>query len=261
MLSLIGLGLYDEKDLTLRGLEKAKNADKVYAEFYTSKWYGDVEKLEKIIEKKIEIVDRRDLEEESNKIIEEAKSKEVVIFVLGDPLVATTHTSLLSDAKKARVKTEIVHNASIYSAVGETGLHLYKFGRTVTIPFPEKTEFGRTVTIPFPEKTESTDTLVYAIGENMRIGLHTLLLLDVISERKKYMRPEEGMKILLKMGKNFFTEDTEIIVFARAGSDKPLIVHGKVKDLIEKDFGEPPFVMIILGKLHFTEKEYLEGLR
>jgi len=247
MLSLIGLGLYDEKDLTLRGLEKAKNADKVYAEFYTSKWYGDVEKLEKIIEKKIEIVERRDLEEESNKIIEEAKSKKVVIFVLGDPLVATTHTSLLSDAKKARVKTEIVHNASIYSAVGETGLHLYKFGRTVTIPFPEK--------------TDSIDTLVDAIGKNIRIGLHTLLLLDVISEKEKYMRPEEGMKILLKMDKNFFTGDTEIIVFARAGSDKPLIIYGKVKDLIRKDFGEPPFVMIIPGKLHFTEKEYLEDFR
>jgi len=49
MLSLIGLGLFYEKDLTLRGLEKAKNADKIYAEFYTSKWYGNVKKLEKLI--------------------------------------------------------------------------------------------------------------------------------------------------------------------------------------------------------------------
>jgi diphthine synthase len=200
-----------------------------------------------MIEKKIEIVDRKDLEEESNKIVEEAERKKIVIFVLGDPLVATTHTSLLSDAKRVGVKTEIVHNASIYSAVGETGLHLYKFGRTVTIPFPEK--------------TESTDTLADAIEKNMKMGLHTLLLLDVIFEKKKYMRPEEGMKILLEMKKKFFTESTEIIIFARAGSDEPLIVYGKVKDLIKKDFGEPPFVMIIPGKLHFTEKEYLENFR
>jgi len=162
-------------------------------------------------------------------------------------LVATTHSSLLSDAKKVGVKTEVVHNASIYSAVGETGLHLYKFGRTVTIPFPEKIKL--------------TDTLADAIEKNMKMDLHTLLLLDVISEKKKYMRPEEGMKILLGMKKKFFTEETEVVVFARAGSDKPLIVYGKVKDLIKKDFGEPPFVMIIPGKLHFTEREYLESFR
>ncbi len=247
MLSLIGLGLYDEKDLTIRGLERAKNADKVYAEFYTSRWHGNVEKLEKMIERKIEIVNRKDLEEESNRIIGDAKDKKVVIFVLGDPLVATTHTSLLTEARKVGIKTEVVHNASIYSAVGEIGLHLYKFGRTVTIPFPEK--------------IESIDTLADTIEKNMKMGLHTLLLLDVISEKKKYMRPEEGMKILLKMGKKFFTRDTEIIVFVRAGSDMPSIVYGKVKDLIEKDFGESPFVMIIPGKLHFTEKEYLENFR
>ncbi len=209
--------MFDEKDLTLRGLEKAKNADKVYAEFYTSRWYGDVKKLEKMIEREIEIVNRKDLEEESDKIIEEAKSKKVVVFVLGDPLVATTHVSLLSDAEKNGIKTEIVHNASIYSAVGETGLHLYKFGRTVTIPFPEK--------------TTSTDTLADAIEKNM------------------------------KMGKKFFTKNTGIVVFARAGSNRPLTIYGKVKNLIKKDFGDPPFVMIIPGKLHFTEREHLEHYR
>ena len=247
MLSLIGLGLSDEKDLTLRGFEKAKNADKVYAEFYTSKWHGDVKKLEKMIEKKIELIDRRDLEEESNKIIEEAKNKKIVVFILGDPLAATTHTSLLFEATSVGVKTEVVHNASIYSAAGETGLHLYKFGRTVTIPFPEK--------------TKSTGALADAIEKNIKIGLHTLLLLDVISEKEKYMRPEEGMKILLKMKKKFFIENTEIVVFARAGSNEPLIVYGKVKDLLKKDFGKPPFVMIIPGTLHFTEREYLETFR
>ena len=247
MLSLIGLGLFDEKDLTVKGLERAKNADRVYAEFYTSRWHGDIKKLEKMIGKKIEIVDRKDLEERSNKIVEEAKNKKIVVFVLGDPLVATTHTSLLSDAKRDGVKTEVVHNASIYSAVGETGLHLYKFGRTVTIPFPEK--------------TKSTDTLADAIEENMKMGLHSLLLLDVISEREKYMSPEVGMKILLKMKKKFFTKNTEIIVFARAGSSKVFIGYGRVKDLIKRNFGDSPFVMIIPGKLHFTEREYLEHHR
>jgi diphthamide biosynthesis methyltransferase len=73
------------------------------------------------------------------------------------------------------------------------------------------------------------------------------------------MTPNEGIKMLLKM--NIFTKDIDVVVFARAGSDKSLIVYGKVEDLIEKNFGEPPFVMILPGKLHFTEKEYLEIFR
>jgi diphthine synthase len=247
MLSLIGLGLWDEEDITLKGLNRAKNADKVYIELYTSKWHGNIEKLEKIIDKKIEFLKREDLEEKSNEIIKEAKDKKVVLFVLGDPLIATTHVSLLSDAKKVGVKTEIIHNASIYSAICETGLHAYKFGSTVTVPFPEKT--GN----KFPTSISKE------IKENESRDLHTLLLLDIIPEKNKYMTPNEGIKMLLKM--NIFTKDTDVVVFARAGSDKSLIVYGKVEDLIEKNFGEPPFVIILPGKLHFTEKEYLEMFR
>ena len=51
MLTLIGLGLYDEKDLTLRGIEQAKKADKAYIELYTSKWHGNIKNLEKLIGK------------------------------------------------------------------------------------------------------------------------------------------------------------------------------------------------------------------
>jgi diphthine synthase len=246
MLSLIGLGLWDEEDITLKGIDRAKNADKVYIELYTSKWHGNLKKLEKIIGRKIIILKREDLEEKSDIIIKEAKNKKVVLFVLGDPLVATTHISLLSDAKKFGVKTEIVHNASIYSAVGETGLHVYKFGSTVTIPFSEKT--GNKL----PTSISKT------IKENKERGLHTLLLLDIISEKNRYMTPNEGIKMLLEM--KILTKE-DVIVFARAGSDKHLISYGKIDDLIKKDFGEPPFVMVLPGKLHFTEKEYLENFR
>ena len=33
MLTFIGLGLYDEKDITVKGLEAVKMVDAVYAEF------------------------------------------------------------------------------------------------------------------------------------------------------------------------------------------------------------------------------------
>lgn len=247
---MVGLGLHDENDLTLKGLRRAEKADKVYVELYTSKWHGDLKKIEKMIGKKIELLKRRDLEENSDKMLEEAKDEDVVVFVPGDQVIATTHLSLLLDAKKSGVETEIIHNASIYSAVGETGLHLQRFGATATIPFPEKT--GEVLPISVYER----------LKENKKRGLHTLLLLDVTSEKKKFMSPNEGMEILLRtedtMNEGIFTEGTKVVVFARAGSEKPLIVYDKVKNLINKDFGKPPFVMIVPGKLHFTEEECLE---
>ena len=253
MLTLIGLGLWNENDLTLRGIDRAKNSDIAYIELYTSKWYGDVKKLEKIISKKIKVLKRKDLEEDSDIILKEAEDKNVVLFIPGDPLVATTHISLISDTRKKGIDVEIIHNASIYSAIAEVGFHIYSFGATATVPFPEKTG-GK-----LPKSIYET------LKMNKLNGFHTLLLLDVMAEENKYMTPNEGIKIMLKteekMNDEVFTEDTEIVVFARAGSEKPLIVYGKVKDLLNKDFGKPPFVIIVPGQMHFTEKEYLEQFR
>jgi diphthine synthase len=36
MLTFIGLGLFDENDISLKGFEAIKESDLVYAEFYTS---------------------------------------------------------------------------------------------------------------------------------------------------------------------------------------------------------------------------------
>ena len=47
-LSLIGLGLWDEKDLTLRGIEEAKKSNEVFLDTYTGIWNGNLKKLEKI---------------------------------------------------------------------------------------------------------------------------------------------------------------------------------------------------------------------
>jgi len=248
MLTLIGLGLNDEKDMTLRGIEEAKAARKVYAEFYTSYWHGSLKKLEKIIGKKIVVLTRKNLEEESKKIIEEAKKKSVALLVQGDPLVATTHTALIQEARKNKVKVKIVHNASIVSAIGETGLHPYKFGPTVTIPFLEKT------------KGKLPESVYEVIRENKKRGLHTLCLLDVVAEEKKYMSAREALKILIELeGKRregVLGEETEVVVFSNAGGKKSSVVFDKVKNLVNKDF-EKPMVLIIPGILHFTEKEFL----
>jgi len=248
MLTLIGLGLHDEKDLTLRGIDAAKAAKKVYAEFYTSYWHGNLKKMEKIVGKKIFVLSRKDLEEEAKKIIEEAKNKKIVLLVQGDPLVATTHITLIQEARKRKVKVKIIHNASIVSAIGETGLHLYKFGPTVTIPFPEKT------------KGKLPESLYEVIRENKKRGLHTLCLLDVVAEDKKYMTVQEGLNTLLelenKRKEDVLSEDTEVVVFSDAGGKNSSVVFDKVKNLLKRSF-EKPAVIIVPGILHFTEREFL----
>lgn len=45
MLYLIGLGLWDEKDISLRGLEAVRKCDHVYLEAYTSILLVDKSKL------------------------------------------------------------------------------------------------------------------------------------------------------------------------------------------------------------------------
>jgi len=242
MLTLIGLGLFDENDLTLKAIEAAKKADKVYIELYTSKWHGSLENLEKIIGKEVVELKRKDLEEESGKILQEAKNQTISIFVQADPLVQTTHIALLQEARKFNIRTKVIHNASIISAISETGLHPQKFGQYVTIPFPERTR----------GKPESVFEIV---RENQKRGLHTLCLLDIDAEESKHMLVNDALSILLS-GKAV-TEDTEVVVFAKAGSENPLLAYDKVKNLIERNIQDIPAVVVIPVELHYTEKDFL----
>lgn len=246
-LTLIGIGLFDEKDLSLRAIEEAKNSDKVYIELYTSKWYGNLKNLEKLLGKKVIELKRKDLEENSSKIIEEAKNRKIGILVGGDSFVATTHIALKLEAMKQGIKTRVIHGSSIISAIGETGLHIYKFGPIVTIPFLEKT------------KGKLPESIFRIIRENQKRGLHTLCLLDVVAEENKYLKVNEGLQILLN-GKVVNLND-KIVVFVKAGSEKPLITYDTIDSLVKKNIKDTPAVIIILGKLHFTEKEYLSSYR
>lgn len=249
MLTLIGLGLNDERDLTLRGIEAAKEADKVYYELYTGKWLGSVESLQKILGKEqVFPLRRQDLEEGSARILEEAKGKKIAILIQGDPMVATTHSSLLMDARSLGIETGVVHNSSIFSAVAETGLHVYKFGATVTIPFLEKTggKFSKSV----------YDT----IKDNKKAGLHTLCLLDVGVDGGTFMTPRRATGLLMGMERQFgegvIESYQKIIVFSRAGGDSK-IFYGEIETLSE-GLDLTPSVLIVPGKLHFTEEEFLE---
>jgi len=252
-LVFVGLGLYDENDLSLRGLEEVKRADFVFAELYTSLMQGlTLERLEKLTGKEIVLVSRRKLEEESGKqILEAARKGQTVFLVPGDPLIATTHVDLRIRAEKAGIKTRIVHGASIVSAaMGLSGLQNYKFGRSITIPFSN----GEIV----------SETPYNIVKANLKAGLHTLCFLDVRAEEKRYMTIKEALKTFIAVGKakqeSVITSSMFAVGIARAGSRTPTVRADVAEKLLDFDFGNPPHTLIFLGKLHFMEAEALISL-
>ncbi|MGB9135254.1 MAG: diphthine synthase [Candidatus Bathyarchaeia archaeon] len=249
-LVFVGMGLRDESDVSLRGLEEARTADYVFAELYTSLMEGlDIEKLARLTGKRIVPVSRRMLEEESGmEIMEAAQKGKTVLLVPGDPLIATTHVDLRIRATKAGVKVRIVHGASIISAaIGLSGLQNYKFGRSVTIPFVEK--------------GAASETPLNVIKRNLAAGLHTLCFLDIKAEQKQYMTIKEALETLLRVvnGKSnpAVTRDGIAVGIARAGSRNPVVKAGMLKELVGYDFGNPPHTLVFPGKLHFMEAEAL----
>ena len=194
---------------------------------------------------------RDDLEQNSSVLIDESESKDISILVPGDPMVATTHIILIEEARKRGINTKIIHNASILSAICETGMHAYKFGATATVPFLEKTG------------GELPMSVYKTLKLNKSNGLHTLLLLDIADG--KGMTAAEAMETLLELERmekdNVFNHETKVVVFARAGHDDSIIKYGKVGDLKETEFGKSPMVIIVPGNLHFSEEEYLLTLK
>src|SRR5512139_395129 len=94
MLFFIGLGLYDEKDISIKGWEAVQAADEVYAEFYTSRLMGaSVQDLERVYGKKIKVLSRKQVEDDPS-WLESAKEMNLAFLVGGDPMISTTHLDL-----------------------------------------------------------------------------------------------------------------------------------------------------------------------
>jgi diphthine synthase len=232
MLYLVGLGIGDEKDLSLRSIEVLKKCDRIYCELFTNNWAGDLKKLEKTIGKKITLLKREEVE--SDLLIKEAKNRRVALLVPGDPLAATTHMELMIEAKKQNMPVEIVHSSSVYTAVAECGLQLYKFGRTTTLP-------------KMQEKFHPSSP-IEIIKDNKKSGLHTLILLDI------GMSAKEGLGILAEK----FSQEN-VVACCNLGSKNKTIKYGKVSDLVkDKELDKSPAVLIVPGKLHFKEEEALQ---
>jgi len=252
MFFLIGTGLR-LLDIPYRAIEVCKRAETVYMEDYTSICQEDKEELEEIINKKIISLKREELENDIYNIIETSKTKDIVLLVIGDPLAATTHYSIIHEARVKNVKFEIIHAASIFTAISNTGLYLYKFGKVVSIPFLEKT--GGI----YPK------SICESIEKNKSIGLHTLLLLDLEIDKNKanrYMSPKEAINIIegaYKEGGLDLDEENDLIICSRVGMEGEEIKVLKIKDIkkIER-WNNFPYSIIIPGKMDKNEEEFIK---
>jgi len=241
--TFVGLGLNDEKGLTVEGLEEARKADAVFAEFYTNIMPGlDVEKLELLLGKKIVVLDRAQLEDENGRQILEATGRGKVAFLVpGDPMIATTHVSIMLELARKGIQSRIVHGPSIASAVcGATGLQSYKFGKTVTMP----------------QESGVPGSLVEGMMDNRKRGLHSLVLLDVRSDRSKQLTVGEAAAKLVAADPLF--ESWLGVGVARVGSRDQFVLAGRLGRLQREDFGKIPHSLVIPGRLHFVEVEFLK---
>jgi len=255
MLIFIGLGLYDERDISVKGLDAARAADRIYAEFYTSRLMGATfETLEAFYGKKIRLLSRSQVEVDPA-WLNDALDKDVAFLVGGDAMVSTTHLDLRLRAAKMGIKTRVIHSSSIVTAVsGLCGLQNYRFGRSTTIPFPYISRGKRII----PE------TPYLVLKENLERNLHTMLFLDIQSDcGARYMTVNEGAALLLEMQEaagERLLDDVLGIGIARAGSDDAAVKADLLSRLQSYDFGGPLHILIVPARLHFMEAQALMEL-
>eukprot|EP00792_Barthelona_sp_PAP020_P011008 TRINITY_DN4789_c0_g1_i1.p1 TRINITY_DN4789_c0_g1~~TRINITY_DN4789_c0_g1_i1.p1 ORF type:complete len:281 (-),score=77.80 TRINITY_DN4789_c0_g1_i1:74-916(-) len=263
MFYFVGLGLGNEKDVTVKGKEIVEKCDIVYLEAYTAVFTNTThEELEQFYNREIIPADRETVESWENVVLSQADKKDIALLVVGDPFCATTHHDLWKRCKKLNIPTKTIHNASIMNAVAETGLELYRFGQTITVVF----------------WTDSwqPDSFYDKIKKNQSVGLHTLCLLDIkvkeptedsiLSRKKKYLPPRymtvnQGVEIIKKIEdkrhEGVLHEDSLIVGVARLGYDDQTIAVGTFEEIMNFDFGSPLHCFMLLGDVWDSELEML----
>ena len=251
MLYIIGTGLNSSKDISIRSLEILKNCSKIYQECYTCIQNTNFEDIEKLIDKKIILANRKLVEEEFQ-IVERAKNEDVAFLVAGTPFFATTHVDLVTRAKEIGVTVKTIHNVSIVNVFGCYGLYSYNFGRTVSVCY-------------FTESWKPC-SFYDNIMTNYKNNLHTLCLLDIKTDENRFMRADEALKQMMYADKecnyNVIKKDTKVFVVCRFSTDEESVFYDTIENLIERgeEFGKPLHSIIFPAKLSIVEKEFVEEL-
>lgn len=253
MLWFVGTGINGYRGLSIAALEVLRKCDIVYIERFTSALSEvDIQGLNSLLQMHTTPVQRWFVED-GRDLLEEARTKDVALVTYGDPLIATTHGELHSRAAKNSIKTAILHSASgITSIIGESGLHVYKFGRMTTMM----------------SELYSAVTVYNTIFQNLLSGSHTLILTEYShnDENKEpfFLDPSSVFKMLLDAEQahkhEIFSGDTFSVVASRVGMQDQKIISGKVKSLMKVEFGIGPHSVIVTGALHFTETQALASV-
>ena len=257
MLTFIGLGLYDEQSITCAGRTALREADRVFAEFYTSKLLGaSVADLEAAHDVDIEVRDRAGVEQDPEPILAAAEDENVVFLTAGDTMISTTHSDLRVRAEARDIDTRVIHGVTAETAAsGLTGLQNYRFGKAVTLPFPFVHGAG-----------DVPPSVIESIEANQERGLHTLVYLDIKVDYHKrrggpdledpYMTASDAAELLAA---EWRANDLAVVV-ARAGSPEPLVAADRLSALADREFGEPLHLLVIPGDLHHVEADALAAL-
>ena len=255
MLTFIGLGLYDERSVTVEGREALREADRVFAEFYTSRLVGaDVADLEAYHDVDVEVRDRDGVERDPEPILEAAASGDAAFLTAGDTMISTTHTDLRLRAEERGIDTRVVHGVTAQSAASSlTGLQNYRFGKATTLPFPYA-HGGDDVPA----------SVIETIEANRERGLHTVVYLDIKvgtgptgpdPDHEEYMTADVAAGLLAD---NW--GDELAVVVARAGSPDAVVAADRLRTLADREFGDPLHLLVIPGDLHHVEADALVGL-
>ncbi len=258
LLKLVGLGLSIDT-ITLVALRELLSCDTVLIDRYTSLWYPDVRFLEELLRSlglSAEIVGRDRLEGRSvEELIEDARSRNVCIAVVGDPLTATTHNIFITEASKRGVKVEIVNGLSILGvAMSLTCLQPYRFGKIVTVVSSKN---GIVYTYP-----------LRVLYENRSRNLHTILLLEMDTDKGYFMKPPEAIKILLEAqqieGIEVLKPNDSVVILEQVYGTGNRVYIKRIEELASEaddQYRYPPYTLVIPApKLHPVEEECLEAL-
>lgn len=253
-LYLVGCGLAPDL-ITLRALSVAKEADHVFMDSYTSRLLGNgLRKLEELIGRKLEVLGRSDLEEGlTRKVLPLASTKRVALLVVGDPLVATTHSAVVVEAVKRGIEVEVVPGISVVpAALTLSGLMIYKMGRVATITYP--------VHGVFSEHPYSV------LKDNDERDLHTLFLLEMDAEKGYYMTVPEAIEILYKLeelrGEGVISPKRLAVAVGALGDRKrQRVCPGTLDELMGFDADVPHTLIVVSPKPHFMEEEALDAVK
>ena len=165
---------------------------------------------------------------------------------MGDAFAATTHLDLFLRAKKLGIDIKVIHNASVLTAIGITGLQLYKFGKTASIPF----------------ENENVEAPYDVLKLNLKNDMHTLFILDLKENENKSLSVNDAIRYLLKVeirrGERIFSDNTLCVGCAKLGSLDQIIKVGKASELLKYNFKDGMHCLIVPSKkLHFMEEEAL----